>query len=205
MNESADPDERLLPGDQKPPPAPLPDLWRGQEPPPAPAPGSTGSGRGFPSDGPARPGSKGGGREFPSDGPARPGSKGRGQKPPPSRGPANPPVQVRIVWDAKMPRPVTIELGQDERDWFVLLESPGTGPPRMQGAKYKDLTLSAEDGFVVDCSALSRIAVRRTADAINVLLIKPPPHPFPPPVKELFPVKEPRSQPTRKPGLGFRR
>jgi hypothetical protein len=43
--------------------------------------------------------------------------------------------------------------------------------------QYVDFTHSTEDGFVVDSPALPRIAVGKTADAINVLLVPARPTP----------------------------
>ena len=119
--------------------------------------------------------------------PAAPG----GQRPPLGRddipaGPRRPessprpdtPIRLRIVWDARIPPPVTTGFGQAERDWFRSLVSPDPGPSRVPGVQYEDFPLSAGDEFVVDCSALSRIAIGATADAINVLLVTALPNPF---------------------------
>jgi hypothetical protein len=90
--------------------------------------------------------------------------------------PPDPPVRVRIVWDAGIPPPVARGLRQAERDLFLSLVSRDPGAP-----KVRDFTLSAGDGFVLDSPAQPQIAVGKFADAINVLLGRAlPPDPFPP-------------------------
>jgi hypothetical protein len=122
--------------------------------------------------------------------------------PPP---PAETPAQVRIAWDAAITSPVTNGLGQAEWDWFGSLVSPDPDSRTVpDGVRCRDFTLFAEDGFVVDCSALSQIAVAKTADAIIVLLVPARPDRFPlRPHKDIRPVRKPR--PGFRPKLRFRR
>jgi hypothetical protein len=105
--------------------------------------------------------------------------------------PARPdtPVRVRIVRDAEILPLIARELGQAEQALFGSLASLGPGPRTVRDVQYVDFTLAAGDGFVVDSPALPQIAVGKTADAINVLLIPalsdrapdpdPDPDPFP--------------------------
>jgi hypothetical protein len=78
------------------------------------------------------------------------------------------PVRVRLVWDARISPPVTRGLMQDERDWFRGLVSPDSSARKV--VDVQDFTLSRGGGFVVRSPELPKITVRRTADAINVLL-----------------------------------
>jgi hypothetical protein len=78
------------------------------------------------------------------------------------------PVRVRLVWDARISPPVTRGLMQDERDWFRALVSPDSSARKV--VDVQDFTLSRGGGFAVDSPELPKITVRRTADAINVLL-----------------------------------
>jgi hypothetical protein len=113
------------------------------------------------------------------------------------------PVLVRIVWDAGISSPVTRGLRQDERDWFRSLVRPDSDAREVPDVQDADSTLSAGDGFVVNSPALPRIAVGKTADAINVLLVPARPHPFPP-VKKIRPFDEPGPfAPVRKLGFDF--
>jgi hypothetical protein len=119
--------------------------------------------------------------------------------------PADPPVRVRLVWDAGIAPPVARGLMQAERDWFLSLVGPNPGAHRVGDVQYMDFTLSAGGGFVVYGPGLPRIAVGKTADAINVLLVPDPPFPFSfSPVEEIRPTRrlEPDS-PVRNPGSGF--
>lgn len=90
-------------------------------------------------------------------------------------------VPVRIVWDAGITCPPDRGLGRAE--WHVLrsLENLGPGPRTVRDVQYVDFMLSAGNGFVVDSQELPQIAVGKTADAINVLLIPAPPDPDPDP------------------------
>ena len=117
--------------------------------------------------------------------------------------PHDTPVRVRLVWDAGISSPVTRELGQAEQDWFRSLVSPDPGARKLPDVQDADFALSAEGGFVVDSPALPHIAVRKTAEAIYVLLVPAPPHPVSP-VKKFRPFDEPGpGSPVRKPGSGF--
>jgi len=119
--------------------------------------------------------------------------------------PARPdtPVRVRLVWDARIRSPVTRELGQAGQDLFRALVNPDPGAREVPDVQDADSTLSAGDGFVVNSPALPRIAVGKTADAINVLLVPARPHPFPP-VKKIRPFDEPGPfAPVRKLGFDF--
>ena len=123
--------------------------------------------------------------------------------------PRDTPPGVRLVWDAGMSSPVIRELGLAESNWFLPLWGPGPpGPYMVRDVQYLDFTLSAEDGFAVDSPALPHIAVDKTADAINVLLVpaRPDPDPFSfSPVKEIRPARKPEpGSPARKPGSDFR-
>jgi hypothetical protein len=127
---------------------------------------------------------------------ARPGRSPHAARPGGSPPPADTPVRVRIVWDAAIPRPVTRGLGQDARDWFRSLMSPGPGPRGLRDVQYAEFTLSAGGGFVVDSPALPQIAVGKTADVINVLLVPARSDPFPlRPYHDMGP-----GSPVRKPG-----
>jgi hypothetical protein len=116
------------------------------------------------------------------------------------------PVRVRLFWDAGIRSPVTRELGQAEQVLFRALENPDPGARSVPDVQEADFTLSARDAFVVDCPALPWIAVGKTADAINVLLVPacPDPSPFPP-VKKIRPFDEERGpfSPVCEPGFGF--
>ena len=115
--------------------------------------------------------------------------------------PSDTPPGVRLVWDAGMSSPVIRELGLVEWYWFRSLWGPGPPSPYMvRDVQYLDFTLSAEDGFVVDSRALPHIAVDKTADAINVLLVpaRPDPDPDPDPfspVKKIRPYSDPVFRP----------
>jgi hypothetical protein len=123
-------------------------------------------------------------------------------------GPARPdtPVRVRIVWDAGIPPPVTRRLGQAERDLFRALVNPDPGARKVPDVQEADFLLSTGDGFVVNSRPLPHIAVGKTADAINVLLVPPrsPLFSFSP-VEEIRPTRKPEpDSPVRNPGSGFR-
>jgi hypothetical protein len=97
--------------------------------------------------------------------------------------PARPdmPVRVRIVCEAGITPPPARGLGQAERNLFRSLASLGPGPGRVRDVQYVDFTLAAGNGFVVDSPELPQIAVGKTADAINVLLVSAAPGPDPDP------------------------
>jgi hypothetical protein len=105
------------------------------------------------------------------------------------------PVRVRLVWDAGIRSPVTRELGQAGQGLFGALVNPDPGARGLPDVQYADFRPSAGDGFVVDNPELPEIAVGRTADVINVLLVPADPGPFPPfrPYGDMgpFPVREP--------------
>lgn len=114
--------------------------------------------------------------------------------------PARPdtPVRVRLVWDAEIRSPVTRGLGKAEQDLFRALVNPDPGAREVPDVQEADFMLSTGDGFVVDSLALPHVAVGKTADAINVLLVPARPHPFPP-VEKFSPV----GSPVRKSASGF--
>jgi hypothetical protein len=117
--------------------------------------------------------------------------------------PPDTPVRVRIVWDAGITPPVTRGLGQAERDLFRALVNPDPGARKVPDVQDADFPLSTGDGFVVNSPALPHIAVGKTADAINVLLVPARLHPFSP-VKKISPIYEPEpGSPVRKPGSDF--
>jgi len=117
--------------------------------------------------------------------------------------PPDTPVRVRIVWDAGIPPPVTRGLRQAERDLFRALVNPDPGARKVPDVQDADFPLSRGDGFVVNSPALPHIAVGKTADAINVLLVPARLHPFSP-VKKISPIYEPEpGSPVRKPGSDF--
>ena len=116
---------------------------------------------------------------------------------------ADGPVRVRLVWDAGIPSPVTKGLGQAEQDLFRAIVNPDPGARQVPDVQDADFTVCAGDGFVVDSPGLPHIAVGKTADVINVLLVPARLHPFPP-VKTFRPFDEPGpGSPFRKPGSGF--
>ena len=118
--------------------------------------------------------------------------------------PRDTPPGVRLVWDVGMSSPATRKLGMAERDWFGSVRGPGPpGPHRVRDVQYLDFTLSAEDGFVVDSPALPHIAVDKTADEINVLLVPARPRdPLPFPPAEISPLHKPGpGSPVRNPGI----
>jgi hypothetical protein len=94
--------------------------------------------------------------------------------------PADTPVWVHVVCvcEAGIPPPVARELRQAERDLFRALVSPDPGARRLPDVQHVDFRLSAGNGFVVDNPELPQIAVSKTADAINVLLIPDRSDPF---------------------------
>jgi hypothetical protein len=129
-------------------------------------------------------------------------------------GPPDTPVRVRIVWDAGIPPPVARELGQAERDLFRALVRPDPGARKVPDVRYRDFTLSAGGGFVVDRQALPHIAVGKAADAVNMLLVPARPDPNPDPdsfplrpyddMGPFSPVRKPESDsPVREPGSDF--
>jgi hypothetical protein len=116
------------------------------------------------------------------------------------------PVRVRLVWDAAIRPPVTREWGEVEQDPFLPLAGPAGWPKPVRTVdaagehQAAAFTLSAGDGFVVDNPELPKIAVGRTADAINVLLVpaRPDPDPEPGPfsvVEEIRPYSDPVFRP----------
>ena len=117
--------------------------------------------------------------------------------------PRDTPARVRLVWDAEIRSPVTRKLGQAEQDLFRALVSPDPAARKVPDVQDADFMLSAADGFAVNSPALPHIAVGRTADAINVLLVPAHLDPFSP-VTKFRPFDEPGSgSPVRKPGSGF--
>ena len=72
--------------------------------------------------------------------------------------------------------------------------NPDPGPRKVPDVQDADFMLSAEGGFVVDSPPLPHVAVGRTADVINVLLVPARPGPFSP-VKEFLPYDEPIFRP----------
>jgi hypothetical protein len=106
------------------------------------------------------------------------------------------PVRVCIVWDARIPPPVVRGLGQAERDLFRALMSRGPGVRKVPDVQRANFTLSTGDGFVVNSPALRDIAVGKTADAINLLLVWPLRYSDPfPPVEPLYPTQGPYRRP----------
>ena len=115
---------------------------------------------------------------------------------------------------AGIPLPFARMMGQAARDLFLPLATPDPKAPKVQAVQYVDLTLSAEDGSVLDSPALPQIAAGETADAINALLgprdLPPVPPEEPSPVRqETFtvrqqtsPVRQEPSPPVNDPG-GF--
>ena len=112
------------------------------------------------------------------------------------------PVRVRIVWDAGIRPTVVRDLGQAERDLFRALLHQDPGARKVLDVQGGNFTLSTGAGFVVDSPELPHIAVGKTADAINVLLVPAGTDPFTlRPYQDIRPYHDmgPGS-PVRKPG-----
>jgi hypothetical protein len=78
-------------------------------------------------------------------------------------------VRVAAV-HAGIPSPVAQVMGQAAGDLFLSLVSPDPDARKVQAVQYVDLTVSAENGSVLDSPALPQIADGEIADVLDSLL-----------------------------------